>query len=130
MPGISIHVVDVALGKPASGMFVEVHALNGEIRRVVGTGVVGDNGALEHPMNGGDGVAAGCHEVLLHAGEYFRVHGTRQRQARVPGNRAFALHGARRRRALPPSGEDFALGNFRLARRMSPSVVIRRHFKI
>ncbi len=27
MPGISIHVVDVALGKPAAGMFVEVHAL-------------------------------------------------------------------------------------------------------
>ena len=52
MPGISIHVVDVALGKPAAGMFVEVHALDA-----------------------GEGVTAGTHEVLLHAGEYFRFVG-------------------------------------------------------
>ncbi|MFO1324518.1 MAG: hydroxyisourate hydrolase [Burkholderiales bacterium] len=75
MPGISVHVVDVAFGKPAAGMFVEVHALDGDTRRVVGTGCIGDNGAFEHPMNAGDGVAAGTHEVLLHAGEYFRFVG-------------------------------------------------------
>jgi len=75
MPGISIHVVDVAMGKAASGMFVEVHLLDGDNRRVVGTGCVGDNGAFEHPMNSGYGVHAGPHEVLLHAGEYFRYVG-------------------------------------------------------
>jgi 5-hydroxyisourate hydrolase len=75
VPGISIHVVDVAFGKPAAGMFVEVHALDGDTRRVVGTGVVGDDGAFRHPMNDGDGVVAGTHEVLLHAGEYFRFVG-------------------------------------------------------
>jgi 5-hydroxyisourate hydrolase len=75
VPGISIHVVDVALGKPAAGMFVEVHAVEGDNRRVVGTGVVGDNGAFVHPMNAGDGVNTGTHEVLLHAGEYFRFTG-------------------------------------------------------
>jgi 5-hydroxyisourate hydrolase len=75
VPGISIHVVDVALGKPAVGMFIEVHAMHGDDRRVVGTGVVGASGAFEHPMNAGDGVTAGTHEVLLHAGEYFRSIG-------------------------------------------------------
>jgi 5-hydroxyisourate hydrolase len=75
MPGITIHVVDVALGKPAAGMFVEVHAVNGDVRRVVGTGCVGDAGTLDHAMNAGDGVGAGIHEVLLHAGEYFRFVG-------------------------------------------------------
>ncbi len=75
MPGISIHVVDVALGKAAAGMFVEVHAVDGDNRRVVGTGCVGDNGAFAHPMNTGEGVATGTHEVLLHAGEYFRFVG-------------------------------------------------------
>jgi len=75
MPGISIHVVDVALGRPAAGMFVEVHAVRDEVRRVVGTGVIGDNGTLAHAMNAGDGVGAGTHEVLLHAGEYFRFVG-------------------------------------------------------
>ena len=31
----------MSLGKPAAGMFVECMPLNGDIRRVVGTGVVG-----------------------------------------------------------------------------------------
>lgn len=75
VPGISIHVVDVALGKPAACMFIEVHALVNDNRRVVGTGVVGDDGAFVHPMNAGDGIVAGPHEVLLHAGEYFRFVG-------------------------------------------------------
>jgi len=75
MPGISIHVVDVARGKPAAGMFVEVHALDGDDRRVVATGCVGDNGSLDHAMNTGEGVTAGAHEVVLHAGEYFRFVG-------------------------------------------------------
>ena len=75
MPGISIHVVDVARGKPAAGLFVEVHALDGYVRRVVGTGCIGDNGTLEHAMNAGSGVQAGVHEVLLHAGDYFRFVG-------------------------------------------------------
>ena len=72
MPGISIHVVDVARGRPASGMFVEVHALVDDVRRGVGTGVVGDDGAFRHPMNAGEGVTAGVYEALLHVGEYFR----------------------------------------------------------
>ncbi|MFO1413956.1 MAG: hydroxyisourate hydrolase [Burkholderiales bacterium] len=75
MPGISVHVVDVARGQPAAGMFVEVVALDGDDRRVVGTGCVGENGAFTHPMNTGEGVRAGAHEVLLHAGEFFRLAG-------------------------------------------------------
>ena len=75
MPGISIHVVDVARGKPAAGMLVEVHAIEGDERRVVGSGRIGDDGVLAHPMNAGTGVNAGVHEVLLHAGDYFRSVG-------------------------------------------------------
>lgn len=56
-------------------MFVEVHTLVDDVRRVVGTGVIGDRGTLEHAMNAGEGVTAGTHEVLLHAGDYFRFVG-------------------------------------------------------
>ena len=109
MPGISIHVVDVAFGKPAAGMFVEVHALDGDNRRVVGTGCIGDNGAFEHPMNAGEGVAAGTHEVLLHAGEYFRFVG------QVSDKPAFQELVPLRftcwtRRALSPAGQDSPWG--------------------
>jgi 5-hydroxyisourate hydrolase len=75
VPGISIHVVDVARGKPAAGLAVEVLALEGEARRVVGTGRIGNDGTFAHPMNAGSGVNAGVHEVLLHAGDYFRSAG-------------------------------------------------------
>jgi len=75
MPGISIHVVDVARGRPATGMLVEVHALEGDARRLVGAGRIGDDGTFKHPMNAGTDVKAGVHEVSLHAGDYFRSVG-------------------------------------------------------
>jgi 5-hydroxyisourate hydrolase len=75
MPGISIHVVDVARGKAAVGMFIEVHAIDGDNRRVIATGCVGESGTFDHPMNTGANVHKGVHEVLLHAGEYFRFVG-------------------------------------------------------
>lgn len=75
MPGISIHVVDVARGKPAAGMRVDVYAVAGHDRCLVGGGSVGPGGVVEHAMNAGEGVAAGTHEVLLHAGDYFRDTG-------------------------------------------------------
>jgi len=75
MPGISIHVVDVSRGQPAAGMFVEVRALDGDVTRPVGEGVIGGNGTFEHPMNTGTGVAQGAHEAVLYAGAYFRASG-------------------------------------------------------
>lgn len=75
MPGISIHVVDVSRGQPAAGMFVEVRALDGDVARTVGEGVIGANGTFEHPMNIGAGIARGTHEALLYAGAYFRSSG-------------------------------------------------------
>ncbi len=75
MPGISIHVVDVSRGLPAVGMRVEVRALDGDVARTVGQGIIGGNGTFAHPMNAGTGVARGVHEVMLHAGDYFRASG-------------------------------------------------------
>jgi 5-hydroxyisourate hydrolase len=75
MPGISIHVVDVSRGLPALGLHVEVRALDGDVARAVGEGVIGTNGTFAHPMNDGTGVTRGIHEALLHAGDYFRASG-------------------------------------------------------
>lgn len=75
MPGISIHVVDVSRGFPAVGMRVKVRALDGDVVRAVGEGIIGANGTFAHPMNAGTGVARGIHEALLHAGDYFRAGG-------------------------------------------------------
>jgi 5-hydroxyisourate hydrolase len=75
MPGVSIHVVDVVRGVPAVGLSVALHALTGTARREVGAGVIGSDGQLAHPMNQGAGVDLGAHEVLLQAGDFYRVAG-------------------------------------------------------
>lgn len=75
MPGISIHVVDVTRGVPATGMHVRVFAFGPHGRRPVGEGVVGDDGAVRHPMNAGEGVAAGDYEAELAAGPWYRARG-------------------------------------------------------
>lgn len=76
MPGISIHVVDVVRGEPATGLRVEVHALAPSAAPAqVGAGPVGTDGQVDHPMVRGTGVGTGVHEVLLHVAEFYRGKG-------------------------------------------------------
>jgi len=75
MPGVSIHVVDVTRGVPATGMRVRVFASGPPGRRLVGEGPVGDDGTVRHPMNAGEGIAAGDYEVELAAGPWYRARG-------------------------------------------------------
>jgi 5-hydroxyisourate hydrolase len=49
MPGISIHVVDVARGVVAAGMKVELFRVaNGNDRRLLASGAIGRTGVLQH----------------------------------------------------------------------------------
>ena len=73
MPGISIHVVDVARGVVASGMRVEVYAL-APSRVLVADATVSSSGVV-------DDVALsarfdpGHYEVMLHVGAFYRGAG-------------------------------------------------------
>ena len=50
MPGVSIHVVDVARGVVATGMEVELHAIDvGGKLKLIAKGRVGANGLLDAP---------------------------------------------------------------------------------
>lgn len=69
--GISLHAVDVARGRPASGMHVELWALTPQ-RRLVGQGELGSNGQLDHASVRGEGVSEGSYEALFHVGDYLR----------------------------------------------------------
>ncbi|HYF60929.1 MAG TPA: hydroxyisourate hydrolase [Burkholderiaceae bacterium] len=76
MPGLSVHVVDVARGTPASGMRVTVWRLEpGGARHRAGGGTVGDGGLLDDPALGGGTLAAGVYEVELAAGDWYRAQG-------------------------------------------------------
>jgi len=67
--GISIHCVDVARGRVATGMRVRLSRLDGQ---VVCEGAVGSKGLLEHPALTGPGVTAGGYEVMFDVGGFYR----------------------------------------------------------
>lgn len=76
MPGgISIHAVDVANGRPAQGLAVEV-ATTGGVRRIIGSGTLNAHGGLDHPVSHGEGIEAGAYEVLFQVGDYLRRQGS------------------------------------------------------
>lgn len=68
--GISIHAVDVASGRPAEGLRVEIWRIAPE-RACIAEGRLSANGVLDHPVAQGADIEAGVYEVLFHLGEYF-----------------------------------------------------------
>ena len=75
MPGISIHVVDVARGLVAQGMRVELHALaGGPSAGVVADGRISQTGLLAHPALAGR-FEAGGYEARFHIAAYYREAG-------------------------------------------------------
>ncbi len=76
MPGLSVHVVDVTRGVPASGMRVEIFAL-GASRQKIADGVMAKSGALDHPI-ATTRLEPGAYEVVFHAGAYFSGQGVAQ----------------------------------------------------
>lgn len=68
MSGLSVHAVDVASGRPAEGMRVEILALSPE-RRVIAEGRLGASGLLDHPV-ARERLAPGLYEVVFHVGDW------------------------------------------------------------
>ncbi len=72
--GISIHAVDVANGRTAAGMRVQLVEV-GAAERLVADGRVGPNGVFDHPSVRGEGVGAGVYEARFFIGEHYRALG-------------------------------------------------------
>lgn len=72
--GISIHAVDVAHGRPARGLRVEVWRIAPD-RVLLADGALSADGTLPSPITGGEGVTAGDYEVLFHLGPFFAGQG-------------------------------------------------------
>ena len=76
MPGISVHVVDVTRGVPATGMHIEVFAYAPQRHRIA-DGLLGATGALDHAITR-ERRQPGVYEVVFHAGAFFTAHGISQ----------------------------------------------------
>jgi 5-hydroxyisourate hydrolase len=71
MARISTHVLDIARGKPAAGVAVELRFAGSVIR----SAVTNADGRTSEPMLAGDEIATGYYDLVFHAGEYLRASG-------------------------------------------------------
>lgn len=73
MPGgISLHAVDVGTGIPAGGLRVQIFRLESGQSYCIADAILGNEGALQHPVVSGAGVVIGTHEALFHLGDWWR----------------------------------------------------------
>ena len=73
MAGLTTHVLDVALGRPAEGVRVELYELgSGAERKLIVDVATNSDGRTDRPLISADQARAGRFELMFHAGEYFR----------------------------------------------------------
>jgi 5-hydroxyisourate hydrolase len=75
MPHLSTHVLDTVRGRPAAGLVVELHLVEGDRRRPVATLATNGDGRTDVPLLSAARLETGVYELTFHAGEYFRRSG-------------------------------------------------------
>lgn len=76
MTGLTTHVLDTALGKPAEGLTILLYRIDGETRTLLKTLRTNSDGRVDGgPMLSGESFVAGTYELLFHAGDYLRGSG-------------------------------------------------------
>lgn len=75
---LTTHVLDTALGLPAGGLRVELFALDGDSRVKLVEMITNDDGRTDSPILPKGDFQCGAYELVFHAGDYLRAHGTTQ----------------------------------------------------
>jgi 5-hydroxyisourate hydrolase len=73
LAGVTTHVLDITLGRPAEGVRVELYELaGGSERKLVADLATNADGRTDKPLISADQARSGRFELLFHAGDYFR----------------------------------------------------------
>jgi 5-hydroxyisourate hydrolase len=75
MARISTHALDIALGRPAARLLVELFRITDSGRERVGSAITNADGRPDQPLLAGDSIETGAYELVFHAGAYFRAAG-------------------------------------------------------
>ncbi len=76
MGRLSTHILDTVNGRPAAGVRVVLHRLEGEARVPVTEARTNADGRTDAPLMTGEAMRAGTYELAFHIGDYFRGLGT------------------------------------------------------
>ena len=73
---LTTHVLDLAQGRPAAGMRVELWRLeDGDARTWLTTAVTNDDGRVDAPLLAGDDFLVGTYELVFAVDAYFAAEG-------------------------------------------------------
>lgn len=75
MARISTHALDIALGRPAAYLRVELFRITDRGREPVCSAMTNADGRTDQPLLAGDSILTGAYELVFHAGAYFRAAG-------------------------------------------------------
>ena len=110
--GISIHAVDVAAGRPAHGLRVEIWRLTPD-RVLLVDGRLGLDGLLSDAIATGEGIVAGDYEVLFHFDSFYRDSGRTEPAFLTTVPFRFAIHGIEEHFHLPMKFTPWGFSLFR-----------------
>jgi 5-hydroxyisourate hydrolase len=78
MAGLTTHVLDTALGKPAQGLRIDLFRIDGDERKHLKTVETNSDGRVDGgPILAGGSFQVGTYELLFHAGDYLRATGAK-----------------------------------------------------
>lgn len=75
MARLSTHVLDTWLGRPASGLELELQKIDGIARRHIVSTRTNAEGRTDAPLLSGETIETGIYELMFRAGAYFRATG-------------------------------------------------------
>ena len=120
MTGLTTHVLDTALGKPAEGLGSIFSRSTASSRKHLKTVETNADGRVDGgPILIGDNFNAGTYELLFHAGDYLRATGAPAAGPGLSRSRADPLRHRRHDSALSRAAADLALRLFHLSRELS-----------
>jgi len=67
---LTTHVLDTARGRPAAGMVIELHRLDGERREALARVTTNDDGRTDRPILPESDFATGTYELTFHVGDW------------------------------------------------------------
>ena len=73
--GLTTHVLDTTLGKPAAGVRIMLYRVTGNRHRKIAQTATNADGRTDAPMLAGTAFTAGTYELVFCAGDYLRATG-------------------------------------------------------
>lgn len=72
---LTTHVLDTARGRPADGLRIELHRIDGNRREKLAEATTNADGRTDAPILPAEAFATGTYELLFHCGDYLTRNG-------------------------------------------------------